>query len=131
MHLFSERNKKMAVKYKGYLIEYVECRGDYRISDCAARSGIFNYAPSIKEAKRTIDELEFKRTDERRHNALINMGDYLSSHNYGKMDYPFYSQDPEWQRLNHELDEAVRAHNMELKDCSSISDSDIDDDIDV
>ncbi len=35
--------------------------------------------------------------------ALERMSAYMSSHNYGKMDYPTYSQDPEWQRLNEAL----------------------------
>lgn len=32
--------------------------------------------------------------------ALEQMSAYMSAHNYGRMDYPTYSQDPEWQRLN-------------------------------
>ena len=28
------------------------------------------------------------------------MRDYMYEHNYGQMDYPEYSQDPEWQALN-------------------------------
>lgn len=105
----------MVEKYKGYAIEYVDYRGDYRIYDPSVKAGVFNYADSIEEAKRAIDELEFKRTDDRRHDAVIAMNKYLSSHNYGKNDYPVYSQDPEWQRLNHELVEADEAHKAELK----------------
>ena len=32
--------------------------------------------------------------------ALEQMSAYMNAHNYGRMDYPTYSQDPEWQRLN-------------------------------
>ena len=32
--------------------------------------------------------------------AQAQMYDYMCEHNYGKGDYPEYSQDPEWQRLN-------------------------------
>lgn len=39
--------------------------------------------------------------------AMKNMRDYLSAHNYGKMDYPTYSKDPEWQRLNQALINAI------------------------
>jgi len=35
--------------------------------------------------------------------AMRNMSEYLSSHNYGRCDYPTYSKDPEWQRLNDAL----------------------------
>jgi hypothetical protein len=31
------------------------------------------------------------------------MADYLGSHNYGKDDFDVYSQDPEWQKINAEL----------------------------
>jgi len=31
------------------------------------------------------------------------MNEYLSLHNYGKADYPIYSKDPEWQKLNQAL----------------------------
>ncbi|MCR4791786.1 MAG: hypothetical protein K5871_03485 [Lachnospiraceae bacterium] len=35
--------------------------------------------------------------------ALNNMTEYMNSHNYGPEDYETYSQDPEWQALNHDL----------------------------
>ena len=35
--------------------------------------------------------------------ALQEMHNYMSEHNYGYGDYPTYSQDPEWQRLNENL----------------------------
>ena len=127
----------MVEKYKGYAIEYVDYRGDYRIFDPSVRSGSFNYAASIEEARKAIDELEYKRTDDRRHDAAIAVNDYLSSHNYRKSDYPIYSQDPEWQRLNHELVEAVEAHNAELKhhteskESVSSDEMEVDDNIDI
>ena len=31
-----------------------------------------------------------------------NLSDYMNQHNYGRDDYPTYSQDPEWQRLHRE-----------------------------
>jgi hypothetical protein len=39
--------------------------------------------------------------------AMKNMREYLVAHNYGKMDYPIYSKDPEWQRLNQALINAI------------------------
>ena len=35
--------------------------------------------------------------------ALDNMSTYMNEHNYGKADYPEYSKDPEWQKLNADL----------------------------
>ena len=35
--------------------------------------------------------------------ALNNMSEYMNSHNYGLSDYATYSQDPEWQALNRDL----------------------------
>ena len=39
--------------------------------------------------------------------AMNNMSDYLNEHNYGREDYPEYSQDPEWQQLNADLKKAL------------------------
>lgn len=39
----------------------------------------------------------------RQRNAMRAMKEYLSSHNYGKNDYPVYSLDPAWQAINNEL----------------------------
>ena len=39
--------------------------------------------------------------------AMKEMSEYLSSHNYGKDDYDTYSKDPEWQRLNKALMDAI------------------------
>ena len=35
--------------------------------------------------------------------AMNNMAEYMSEHNYGPDDYAEYSQDPEWQKLNADL----------------------------
>ena len=35
------------------------------------------------------------------------MRDYMYEHNYGQMDYPEYSQDPEWQALNDAYTESL------------------------
>ena len=35
--------------------------------------------------------------------ALANMTEYMSRNNYGQGDYPTYSRDPEWKKLNEEL----------------------------
>ena len=37
------------------------------------------------------------------HEALSNMSEYMNEHNYGLDDYETYSQDPEWQALNRDL----------------------------
>ena len=37
------------------------------------------------------------------HEALNNMSEYMNEHNYGLDDYETYSQDPEWQALNRDL----------------------------
>ena len=39
--------------------------------------------------------------------AMNNMSDYLNEHNYGREDYPEYSQDPEWQKLNADLKKSL------------------------
>lgn len=39
--------------------------------------------------------------------AMAAMKDYLSKHNYGRGDYPTYSKDPEWQKLNETLINAL------------------------
>lgn len=46
----------MAEIYKGYAIEYIDYRGDYRIFDPSVRSGTFNYAASVEEARQVIDD---------------------------------------------------------------------------
>ena len=40
-------------------------------------------------------------------NAMNNMSDYLNKHNYGREDYAEYSKDPEWQKLNAELQKSL------------------------
>lgn len=38
------------------------------------------------------------------HTAAVNaLSEYMNEHNYGNMDYPEYSKDPEWQKLNNDL----------------------------
>ena len=38
------------------------------------------------------------------HTASVNaLSEYMNEHNYGDMDYPEYSKDPEWQKLNSDL----------------------------
>ena len=39
--------------------------------------------------------------------AMNNMADYLNSHNYGREDYAEYSKDPEWQKLNADLQRSL------------------------
>ena len=46
----------MAEIYKGYAIEYVDYRGDYRIFDPSSHSGTFNYVASVEEARQVIDD---------------------------------------------------------------------------
>lgn len=40
-------------------------------------------------------------------NAMNNMSDYLNKHNYGREDYAEYSKDPEWQKLNADLQKSL------------------------
>ena len=46
------------------------------------------------------------------------MRDYMYEHNYGQMDYPEYSQDPEWQALNEQytasLENTAPAEEIEI-----------------
>lgn len=38
------------------------------------------------------------------HNAAVQaLSEYMNEHNYGDMDYPEYSKDPEWQKRNNDL----------------------------
>lgn len=38
------------------------------------------------------------------HTAAVNaLSEYMNEHNYGDMDYPEYSKDPEWKKLNNDL----------------------------
>ena len=46
-------------------------------------------------------------TDDAYVNAMNNMSDYLSKHNYGREDYAEYSRDPEWQKLNADLQKSL------------------------
>ena len=39
--------------------------------------------------------------------AMKNMADYMSEHNYGRDDYAEYSKDPEWQKLNADLQKSL------------------------
>ena len=45
----------------------------------------------------TAESIPETEQDDRPYEA---MRDYMYEHNYGQMDYPEYSQDPEWQALN-------------------------------
>ena len=40
------------------------------------------------------------------------MLDYMTRHNYSIDDYPTYSKDPEWQRLNKALVKAIAEENI-------------------
>ena len=59
-----------------------------------------------------MEPTEYPQTKEsvetRYRDAMNNMADYLGSHNYGREDYGTYSKDPEWQKLNEELIEAIK-----------------------
>lgn len=39
--------------------------------------------------------------------AMNNMAEYMSEHNYGLDDYAEYSKDPEWYKLNSELQQSL------------------------
>ena len=39
--------------------------------------------------------------------AMNNMADYMNGHNYGLDDYSEYSRDPEWQKLNADLQQSL------------------------
>ena len=39
--------------------------------------------------------------------AMNNMAEYMSEHNYGPDDYAEYSKDPEWQKLNADLQQSL------------------------
>ena len=41
------------------------------------------------------------------HTAMNNMAEYMSEHNYGPDDYAEYSKDPEWYKLNSELQQSL------------------------
>ena len=57
------------------------------------------------------------------HEALSNMSEYMNEHNYGLDDYETYSQDPEWQALNRDLQAANGIEPTEYEeDVAEISD---------
>ncbi len=64
-------------------------------------------ADHLKEEKEDSDSPDSRKDDLEEKNvmspALEEMHSYMSEHNYGYGDYPTYSQDPEWQRLNENL----------------------------
>lgn len=47
--------------------------------------------------------------------AMRKMGDYHAIHDAHPNDYEKYSQDPEWQHLNKELNEAMMEYAYERK----------------
>lgn len=103
-------------------IGYTDFKGEIEpthifIQDGVTTSGEHYYAETI----------ELCGTYAIHHNALQNMTDYLSKHNYGKKDYPIYSQDPEWQRLNAALNIEYEP-NKTKEDCYLTVD--VDDDLD-
>ncbi len=63
--------------------------------------------PSVEanEIPETAESVENIETPEpvSQQEAYDNMYQYITEHNYGREDYETYSQDPEWQRLNHDL----------------------------
>ncbi len=42
--------------------------------------------------------------------ALANMNEYMRKNNYGLGDYPTYSRDPEWKKLNEELKRSAESN---------------------
>ena len=54
------------------------------------------YAEDIAEATEVEEAID-------PHEALNSMSEYMNEHNYGLDDYETYSQDPEWQALNRDL----------------------------
>ena len=62
-------------------------------------------ANGIEPTEYTEDVAETSEVEEALdpHDALNNMSEYMNAHNYGREDYETYSQDPEWQALNRDL----------------------------
>ncbi len=54
------------------------------------------------------DEGEPEKYDEDEHRSALNsMAEYMSEHNYGPDNYAEYSKDPEWQKLNADLQRSL------------------------
>ena len=55
------------------------------------------------------------------------MRDYMYEHNYGQMDYPEYSQDPEWQALNEQytnsLEETPSVDEISVENSDQVLDT--------
>ena len=57
----------------------------------------------VEQFDETVDEAVEVQEQLDPHEALSNMSEYMNAHNYGMEDYETYSQDPEWQALNRDL----------------------------
>ena len=99
--------------------------------------------PENKEENTDAAEMENKaqnpEDEDAYHTAMNNMAQYLSEHNYGREDYAIYSKDPEWQKLNADLQRSLgmevttapesgnEVSNIDLPDnCVMVDASDID-----
>lgn len=77
--------------------------GDIENEDSEVIEQVDSYNLDSNEIGSDIDEgVDEINADE----ALSNMSEYMNRHNYGLEDYATYSQDPEWQALNRDLQSA-------------------------
>ena len=59
------------------------------------------------EASKMAKNAENMDNQDAYHTAMNNMAEYMSKHNYGPDDYVEYSKDPEWYKLNSELQQSL------------------------
>lgn len=60
--------------------------------------------PLADEVSKSIEDSE---NDDAHRSAINNMAEYMNEHNYGPDDYAEYSKDPEWQKLNADLQRSL------------------------
>ena len=81
--------------------------------DVSAQENVPEDVAEISDVEEALDPYE----------ALSNMSEYMNEHNYGLDDYETYSQDPEWQALNRDLQAANGIEPTEYEeDVAEISD---------
>ncbi len=60
--------------------------------------------PLADEVSKSIEDSE---NDDAHRSAINNMAEYMNEHNYDPDDYAEYSKDPEWQKLNADLQRSL------------------------
>ena len=79
-------------------------KGEQGTQDVETSEAATDKHPLADEVSKSIED---SKNDDVYRSAMNNMVEYMSEHNYGPDDYAEYSKDPEWQKLNADLQRSL------------------------